>query len=253
MRKFYFVKMLLFFYSFFIHAQDMAEKVINGTIICDSSSVEGVHVLNLVNEKSTVTDRNGHFSIVAKQGDLLVFSAVHLNYWRKSIKEDDFKTGFLEVIMTPKEVKLNEVVLTEYTKINAQELGIINYKPKAYTPAERKLRPTKITQMDLIGLMAFRLPLDPLLYWATGRTKMLKNDLKIEKKELLLRKLNDWNDNEFYANQLKIPKEFVDGFKYYIIYDDELLSYLQSNNKIQGNFRISKLATDFLIYMEEYE
>jgi len=245
--------MLLFFYSFFIHAQDIAEKVINGTIICDSSSVEGVHVLNLVNEKSTVTDRNGHFSIVAKQGDLLVFSAVHLNYWRKSIKEDDFKTGFLEVIMTPKEVKLNEVVLTEYTKINAQELGIINYKPKAYTPAERKLRPTKITQMDLIGLMAFRLPLDPLLYWATGRTKMLKNDLKIEKKELLLRKLNEWNDNEFYANQLKIPKEFVDGFKYYIIYDDELMSYLQSNNKIQGNFRISKLATDFLIYMEEYE
>ncbi|MBA4152971.1 MAG: hypothetical protein C0512_01330 [Flavobacterium sp.] len=231
----------------------MAEKVINGTIICESNSVEGVHVLNLVSEKATVTDRNGHFSIVAKQGDLLVFSAVHLNYWRKSIKENDFKTGFLEVIMTPKEVKLNEVVLTEYTKINAQELGIINYKPKAYTPAERKLRPTKITQMDLIGLMAFRLPLDPLLYWATGRTKMLKNDLKIEKKELLLRKLNDWNDNEFYANQLKIPKEFVDGFKYYIIYDDELMNYLQSNNKIQGNFRISKLATDFLIYMEEYE
>ena len=253
MRKFYIVKMLLFFYSFFIHAQDIAEKVINGTIICDSSSVEGVHVLNLVNEKSTVTDRNGHFSIVAKQGDLLVFSAVHLNYWRKSVKENDFKTGFLEVIMTPKEVKLNEVVLTEYTKINAQELGIINYKPKAYTPAERKLRPTKITQMDLIGLMAFRLPLDPLLYWATGRTKMLKNDLKIEKKELLLRKLDDWNDNGFYVNQLKIPKEFVDGFKYYIIYDDELMSYLQSNNKIQGNFRISKLATDFLIYMEEYE
>ena len=245
--------MLLFFYSFFIHAQDIAEKVINGTIICDSNLVEGVHVLNLVNEKSTVTDRNGHFSIVAKQGDLLVFSAVHLNYWRKSIKENDFKTGFLEVIMTPKEVKLNEVVLTEYTKINAQELGIINYKPKAYTPAERKLRPTKITQMDLIGLMGFRLPLDPLLYWATGRTKMLKNDLKIEKKELLLRKLDDWNDNEFYVNQLKIPKEFVDGFKYYIIYDDELMSYLQSNNKIQGNFRISKLATDFLIYMEEYE
>ena len=54
--------------------------------------------------------------------------------------------------------------------------------------------------------------------------------MKIEKKELLLRKLNDWNDNDFYANQLKIPEDFVDGFKYYIIYDDELMSYLQSNN-----------------------
>ena len=252
MKKNYFF-ILFIFYSTIFQAQEKSEKVIHGKVIAESASVEGIHVLNLVSEKATVTDALGEFFIEAKQGDLLVFSAVHLNYWRKSIKEDDFKTGFLEVIMTPKEVKLNEVVLTEYTKINAQEFGIINYKPKAYTPAERKLRPTKITQMDLIGLMAFRLPLDPLLYWATGRTKMLKNDLKIEKKELLLRKLNEWNDNEFYANQLKIPKEFVDGFKYYIIYDDELMSYLQSNNKIQGNFRISKLATDFLIYMEEYE
>ena len=248
-----YIYILFIFCSSIFQAQEKSVKDIQGKVYAESASVEGIHVLNLVSEKATVTDALGEFFIEAKQGDLLVFSAVHLNYWRKSIKENDFKTGFLEVIMTPKEVKLNEVVLTEYTKINAQELGIINYKPKAYTPAERKLRPTKITQMDLIGLMAFRLPLDPLLYWATGRTKMLKNDLKIEKKELLLRKLNDWNDNEFYANQLKIPKEFVDGFKYYIIYDDELMSYLQSNNKIQGNFRISKLATDFLIYLEEYE
>jgi hypothetical protein len=248
-----YIYILFIFCSSIFQAQEKSVKDIQGKVYAESASVEGIHVLNLVSEKATVTDALGEFFIEAKQGDLLVFSAVHLNYWRKSIKENDFKTGFLEVTMTPKEVTLNEVVLTEYTKINAQELGIINYKPKAYTPAERKLRPTKITQMDLIGLMAFRLPLDPLLYWATGRTKMLKNDLKIEKKELLLRKLNDWNDNEFYANQLKIPKEFVDGFKYYIIHDDELMSYLQSNNKIQGNFRISKLATDFLIYLEEYE
>lgn len=248
-----YIYILFIFCSSIFQAQEKSVKDIQGKVYAESASVEGIHVLNLVSEKATVTDALGEFFIEAKQGDLLVFSAVHLNYWRKSIKENDFKTGFLEVIMTPKEVTLNEVVLTEYTKINAQELGIINYKPKAYTPAERKLRPTKITQMDLIGLMAFRLPLDPLLYWATGRTKMLKNALKIEKKELLLRKLNDWNDNEFYANQLKIPKEFVDGFKYYIIHDDELMSYLQSNNKIQGNFRISKLATDFLIYLEEYE
>lgn len=248
-----YIYILFIFCSSIFQAQEKSVKDIQGKVYAESASVEGIHVLNLVSEKATVTDALGEFFIEAKQGDLLVFSAVHLNYWRKSIKENDFKTGFLEVTMTPKEVKLNEVVLSEYTKINAQELGIINYKPKAYTPAERKLRPTKITQMDLIGLMAFRLPLDPLLYWATGRTKMLKNALKIEKKELLLRKLNDWNDNEFYANQLKIPKEFVDGFKYYIIYDDELMSYLQSNNKIQGNFRISKLATDFLIYLEEYE
>lgn len=111
MKENYFIILLILYFSI-LHAQERPVKVIHGKVIVESASVEGIHVLNLMSEQAMVTNFLGEFFIEAKEDDLIVFSAVHLNYWRKSIKENDFKTGFLEVIMTPKEMKLNEVVLT---------------------------------------------------------------------------------------------------------------------------------------------
>ena len=251
MRKYYLIKTLLFFCSFFIQAQDTVEKVINGTIISDSSSVEGIHILNLVNEKSTVSDRNGKFSIPAKEDDLLVFSAIHLEYARKSVLKSEYNSGTLTVKLNAKVTQLDEVVVTEYPRINAQELGIIDYKPKEYTPAERKLRPTIMTKSDWIGVAMGKIPVDPFLYWVTGRTKTLKGELEIEKKELMLKKLEEWNENKYYIEELKIPADYVDGFKYCIIYDEELMRCLTTNNKLQGNFQLAKLSVDFLNYLKE--
>ncbi len=231
----------------------MAEKVINGTIISDSSSVEGVHILNLVNEKSTVSDQFGKFSIAAKEDDLLIFSAIHLEYTRKSVSKSEYQSGNLSVKVITKVTQLDEVVVTEYPRINAQELGIINYKPKEYTPAERKLRPAIMTKNDWLGIIGGKIPVDPFLYWVTGRTKMLKGELEVEKKELLLKKLDDWNEKNYYVEELKIPSDYVDGFKYCVIYDEELMRCLTTNNKLQGNFQLAKLAVDFLNYLKENE
>jgi hypothetical protein len=230
-----------------------SQTTIKGRVVVKEQSAEGIHVLNLVSEKSTITNEKGEFWLEVKEDDLLVFSAVHLDYWRKSISANDIKNGFIEVIMTTKEQKLEEVVVTEYTKINAQDLGIINYKPKEYTPAERKLRPTKMTNLDWIGVLSGRVPLDPLIYWATGRTKFLKGELEIEKKELLIKKLNDWYENEFYINQLTIPEDYINGFKVFVIYDEEFTNYLNSNDTINGSLCISKLADEFLTYLNTDE
>lgn len=243
--------LLLVFCSFFSHSQEKAEKVIKGIIVADSSSVEGVHILNLVNEKSTVSDQNGKFSIAAKEDDLLVFSAIHLEYVRKSILKSDYLSASLTVKMIAKVIQLDEVVLTEYPRINAQDLGVINYKPKVYTPAERKLRPTIMTKNDWLGMLTGKIPVDPFLYWITGETKILKGELEIEKKELQLKKLEEWNEVYYYTEDLKIPSDYVAGFKYCVIYDSELLRCLATNNKLQGNFRLAKLSVDYLTYLKE--
>jgi hypothetical protein len=95
--------------------------------------------------------------------------------------------------------------------------------------------------------------LDPLFNWISGRTKMLKSELEVERKEFLRIKLDNWNQNQFYINELKIPEEYVDGFKYYIVYDEELTGHLNSNSKELGNFRIIKLAEDFLVKLNADE
>jgi hypothetical protein len=229
----------------------LAQTSILGKIRVNDLPAEGVHVVNLVTEKATVTNAKGEFTIEVSEDDLLVFSAVHLNYWRRSISKSDIQKKEIDIVMTPKVVELEGVTVTEYPNINAQNMGIINYKPKVYTPAERKLRPTQMTQRDWIEVLYGKIPIDPFLYWITGRTKKLKKELSVEKKELIFLKTNQWFEEDFYINELKIPADYIQAFNYYILYDSEYVAFLESNSKEQAVFRMAALSVEFLKLLED--
>ncbi len=214
------------------------QKTIYGVVKVENASAEGIHVTNLVSEKATITNEKGEFWLDVKEDDLLVFSAVHLNYWRKSISANDIKNEKIEVTMTAKVSELEEVVLTDYSRINAKDLGIINYTPKSYTPAERRLRTAST------GL------LDPLLNWMSGRTKQLKKDIGIEKKEFMIIWLDDNFEDKDFTDTFKIPKEYVDGFKFYVVEDIDLAQAIQAKNKTRVTFLLGELAQDFLNYLD---
>lgn len=213
------------------------QKIIYGVVKVENASAEGIHVTNLVSEKATITNEKGEFWLEVKEDDLIVFSAVHLNYWRKSISSTDIKNGKIEIVMSAKVSELEEVVLTDYSRINAKDLGIINYTPKVYTPAERRLR-TATT-----GL------LDPLLNWMSGRTKQLKKDIGIEKKEFMISWLDDNFEDANFTDTFKIPKEYVDGFKFYVVEDIDLAQAIQAKNKSRVTFLLGELAQDFLNFL----
>lgn len=217
------------------------QKTIYGVVKVENASAEGIHITNLVSEKATITNGKGEFWLDVKEDDLLVFSAVHLNYWRKSISANDIKNGKIEVVMTAKVSELQEVVVTEYTKINAQDLGIINYKPVSYTPAERRLRTATS------GI------LDPLLNWISGRTKRLKKDIGIEQKEFMLVWLDDNFDNVVFTDTFKIPKEYVEGFKFYVVEDIDLAQAIQAKNKTRVTFLLGEIAQEFLNFLNHEE
>ena len=63
--------------------QTVGEKLLNGKIVVESGNVGGVTIINLVNEKAAISDGNGEFFILAKAEDLLVFSSVNLEYYRR--------------------------------------------------------------------------------------------------------------------------------------------------------------------------
>jgi len=224
-------------------AQQFSEKIIKGKIEVEAASAEGVHVLNLVTEKSTVSDINGNFSISAKEDDLLVFSAIHLEYARKSISKKEYEAGYVIVKLQEKVTELEEVVVTEYTKINAKDLGIINYTPKKYTPAERKL----YTATSGGGII----PIDPILNWISGRTKMLKKEIQVEKRELLRERLETYYEDVFFMESLKIPELYLEGFKYYVVEDQDLAKALNQKNKTKATFVLSKLAADFNEFLKD--
>ena len=49
--------------------QTVGEKVLHGKITVDSVYISGINVLNLVNQKTAVTNSDGDFIILAKAGE----------------------------------------------------------------------------------------------------------------------------------------------------------------------------------------
>src|SRR6478609_7752493 len=90
--------LLLLFIVQFVFAQK--EKWIQGKIIVKDATPQGVHIINLVNEKETISNEKGEFNIEAKTDDLLVFSSKHLDYQRKIIEDNDYKSASISIEMT---------------------------------------------------------------------------------------------------------------------------------------------------------
>lgn len=209
----------LFVFCQVTFCQTNGEKLLHGKIVVDSGNVGGVTIINLVNEKSAISDGNGEFLILAKAEDLLVFSSVNLEYYRRIIEEEDLKTAVLTIKMTAKITELEEVIVNKHPEINAVSLGISAKGIKHYTPAERKLYTANST------------PVDALLNLMSGRTAMLKKNLEVEKKERLLAYIGALFDDEYYTGTLKIPANYIKGFQYYCIEKEEFAASVRSKNK----------------------
>ena len=213
------------------------EKEILGKIIADSVAVEGINVLNSTNQKGTVSDRDGFFSLFAKEGDILVFSAVNLTTLYRRISKQDLVLDKIKIKMTPKSISLKEVVINENSKITAENIGIIPHGQKKYTQAERKLKTAgDFKPIHLLGLLGGSLAVDPIINKMNGKSTMLKKEIEVEKKESYLKQLDNLFDIDYFVNKLKIPSEYVKGFEYYVVENEKFTTILKSNNKTMTYF-----------------
>ena len=237
--------LLIIFSSVSVFSQK--EKLIQGKIVVKNSKLDGIRVINLVNEKEAITDADGAFSILAKPEDLLVFSAEFLDYMRKIVDESDYNKGTLEVQMTAKVTQLDAVEIYNNTRINAVSLGILSKPAVEYTPAQRRLQTaTRLYPSLYAGTMAGgSIGLDPLMNWISGRTTMLKRALKAEEKEILLAKLDFYYSDEFFTDELAIETLYLSAFKSYAVYDTVLIESIESKNKPRMDFNLYRLANEF--------
>lgn len=229
---------ILFLFVQIGFAQKTVSKEILGQIFEQSTSVEAVNIINNTTQVTAVSDKNGMFSIVVKEGDVLVFSAVNLEGFRRRITAENLNSPLLQIKMTAKEVELKEVIVNENANITAENLGIIPSGQKKYTAAERKVYTANSTSVD------------KLLNGISGRTAMLKKEVIVEKKEALFRKLEYLFEDNYYTERLKISAEDIKGFQLYCIEDPEFAVSLDSKNKTMSMFLITNLARKYLIILE---
>lgn len=240
----------LFIYFFIIHqavAQTNVEKWINGQVTVNNvSPLEGVNITNTSSKVMAVSDEYGHFSILAKEGDIISFSLINYEHLRKFINKQEFNLGSIAVNLTPKTIELNEVVINKHSNITAENLGIIPKDQVKLTTAERRLQTAgEFKPIMLLGLLGGSMPLDPVINAITGRTTMLRKDLAVERKEFLMVKLGNLFEDKYYVETLKIPEELIKGFQYYCIENPDFARSLKEKNKTITMFLIVGLASEF--------
>nr|WP_315140042.1 carboxypeptidase-like regulatory domain-containing protein [uncultured Flavobacterium sp.] len=225
---------ILFLFFQIAFGQTKEAKQISGKILAESTSVEAVNIINNTTQRTTVSDANGLFSIVVNEGDVLIFSAVNLESLRKKITKQDLLLDVVKVQMTAKSIDLKEVIINEHPEITAENIGVIPYGQKKYTPAERKL----YTATSGGGI-------DGLLNSISGRKAMLKKEIVVEQKEQLLVRIDYLFEEKYYVETLKIPVDYIRGFQYYCIDDASLAAALRSKNKTMVMFLIVQLAEKY--------
>lgn len=217
--------------------------VINGRIASNASYLEGVYVINAQTEVMTTTDALGAFSIAAKPGETLVFSSIQFKENKVLLTPEDFSDINFTVKLNMIMHQLQEVVIRNYSGINAVALGIIPSGQKSYTEAERKLHTA--TDLDAHVGLGGSVSADPLLNMFSGRTAMLKKEVAVEKKEFFMKLLERMFTLEHFIDRLKIPLEYVKGFEYYAVDNDKFTAILNSKNKTSTEFLLGELAVKY--------
>jgi len=210
---------------------------LQGKITAGDYIVDNVFVINKVTGAETKSDAKGFFTIDAKIGDQLVLYSDKTEVREFAVNEFSFKEVPYVLEVKPKSLELKEVVISH---INPESLGLVPAKQIQYTPAERRL---KAAGGELDG--GFTLSLDAILNILSGRMKMLRKALETEKKEFSMQKIDGIYVEDQIESELKIPKEYVHGFMFYVVEDAAFVTALKDNNKELGRLLLIDLAKKY--------
>jgi len=215
-----------------------------------SNNLENIHVINKTSQKFTITNTRGEFKISAKINDTLVVSSIQNKLVTLVIDIEHVLSKRITITLEEQVNELDEVVVgkiltgdllkdvknIEGAPVTSQSLGIPSYQGRLLTQSERKVKEASDFNPTLgiggsVGII-------PLINAITGRTKKLKNNVKLEQKESLMYQIKarlsedlfldnpiDENDIMDYFHFVSDDKDFITICKYKS--DIEILVFLK--------------------------
>lgn len=202
-------------------------------VIESNSGVENIHVINKTAQFFTITDQYGAFTIHAKLNDTIVFSSIQ--HVLKEIVIDELTASTQKIIVVLEDYvnTLDEVIVgkvltgdlfsdmkninLDKKPINFMDVGIPGYTGKIATQSERRLSEASSFKPRFgggVGGGGVGVGFTPIINAITGRTKMLKNRVKIEEKEALMRRIKARLKKDFLASN-PLEEEYVMDFFYF--------------------------------------
>lgn len=203
------------------------EKPINGIVLCDDMPVQGIEVVNLVTEKTSITNSNGEFSIVAKAEDLLVFVSKKYYYKRLFLEKENVKKSNIKIILTQKPEELEEVLIT---KNNFKSQGLFSQEAADEIKLEKGVNRNRQVYDGTIenGADLMRIGGMILDLFVKKKENNKNPDVKIEFKELATTSYEEG----FFVNTLKLKPEEVSLFLEFCDADPKSKIILDENNPL---------------------
>lgn len=213
-------KILLSIFMCFSLLSFSQEKTVQGKVNVNRFP-QGINVENINREISVQTNQNGVFSIPASEGEILVFSSVDIERKIIFLKEEHFN-NLIEVNLKTTTIEIEEVEIG-----NRIDLGL---DAKELTPAERRYQ----SEGQVVSLnQGVEVNLEAVGNILSGKRKELKRDIEIEETNRLLYVIDAYFDEDFYVNGLGLAPEYIGGFKYFLVDDNDFREALKAENEAE--------------------
>jgi len=228
--------------------------------VVGSGDVEGVHVFNQTLQNYTITNANGEFEIPIRINDTVVFSAIKYELKTVILTKENINNVFLEVLLTEKTNQLDEVHIglkltgnlekdiKSIKTVTPIELGItdsfrgLGEDKEVRSSGVKTIKNETIPSSegaDLIGLIK-----------TIGTLLPEKENFYIPKVVALQYSRNTlriYYGDDFFRNQLNIPKTDEERFIQFSEFDVKIEAALVKRNKFELLNRILELRTQFIL------
>ena len=233
------IKYFIFFFIFSITISTWSQEFLLLGRVSGVSDVENIHVINKTSNKFTTTNSFGAFQITARLNDTIQFTAIKYTTKEVIITLKHLSVNELNVTLEEHINVLDEVVIGKILtgdldsdiqnsdgerQVDFYDIGIPGYTGPQKTQSQRRLNEAT-TGSGII-------PLNPIINAITGRTKMLKKRIKLERTDNLINSIKDRLSGEFFQNNL-LHEDFRMDFLYYCSEDSEFEQRCKNKSDIE--------------------
>ena len=215
--------------------------------ISAADEVDGIHIINKTANRFTISNPDGSFIIPAKLNDTIVFSGV--SYQPKEIiatklilAAQQLSVHLEELVNALDEVVVGKILTGDLTsdlansgvqrEINFFDLGIPGYTGKPLTQSERRLKEATGLDLTMGGSMGgggVGMSLNPIINGISGRTKSLKEHVRLEQLDLCLNKVKS-NLSEMLFREHPLEESYRMEFFYFCSDDAQFALLCRMND-----------------------
>lgn len=232
------------------------EKLIKGRIIIDieESEANDIYITNTRTKITAITDATGSFSIKAAIGDSLLIRSYQYETRRFYLSKNLMNKDLINIHLNLQAVVLGEARITQkltgYLDKDAQynpkkDQVAKLYKDLGVNPDASKLRDSSSFQMWK-DISPVHLNVERLLEAFTGDLRRRQNLYEFEGREAKIEAIQNYFGDNYFVEDLNIPKERIRDFIFYAFGSSEIPTYYDNNNYLNIMLTLNKLAPVYL-------